>query len=128
MMPMGRTNRRATERFAERRRREEDAPKLRTRVPELASLRFEIEERCGSGGIKYIRRFIVERAPALFVVPCGDPRCADGEHDLTTSVMQALYAHQTSFRGSDDCTGSLGTSGSACLRVLHFEATAEYRP
>jgi hypothetical protein len=68
---------------------------------------------------------MVDRAPALFLVPCGDPRCADGEHDLTTVVMRALRARETSFRGIDECTGSVGSS--TCPRVLHFQATAEYR-
>jgi len=61
---------------------------------------------------------------ALFLVPCGDPRCVDGEHDLTATVMRALDAGQTSFHGDHDCTGSVGSS--YCSRVIHIDGTAEY--
>jgi hypothetical protein len=116
----------AAARFAERRRREDDAPRLCDEVPNLRSLRLEIEERSGIAGTqpKHIRRFVVDRAPALFLVPCGDPRCVDGEHDLTMLVMRALRAHETCFQGTDECTGSVGSS--PCGRVLHFDAFAEY--
>jgi hypothetical protein len=124
MMPF-RKNSPAAQRFTERRRREDDAPKLTEQVPGLTSLRLDFEERFGSGGTKHIRRFVLDNAPALFLVPCGDPRCADGEHDLTTDVMRALRGRQTSFQGKDDCAGNIGSS--VCLRVLHFDGTAEYR-
>jgi hypothetical protein len=103
-------------RFAERRRREDDAPKLRAQVPNLVSLQLDIDD----------RRVVIDRAPALFVWPCGDPQCANGEHDLTTTVMSALRAHETSFHGEDACMGSVGPN--ACSRVLQFEAFAAYQP
>jgi hypothetical protein len=123
MMPY-RRNTLATDHSANRRRREDEAPKLCRQVPALASLRLELDEQCGAGGIKHIRRFVIERAPALFLVPCGDPRCTDGEHDLTSTVMRALHARETVFRGSDDCPGSVGMG--ACPRVLRFAGRAEY--
>ena len=113
------------QRFAERRRREDDAPRLREQVPDLVSLRLDIEDRTDVGGNTHIRRVVVDQAPALFLVPCGDPRCADGEHDLTATVMRALRTRETSFHGEDECRGSVGPS--ACSRVLRFDATAEYR-
>jgi hypothetical protein len=122
-MPYRRNNL-AAERFAERRRRESDAPKLCHQVPTLTSLRLDIEERTIVGTTKHIRRVVIDRAPSLFLVSCGDPRCADGEHDLTPTVMRALFAHETSFHGSDDCSGSVGPG--ACTRVVHFAGTAEY--
>jgi hypothetical protein len=125
MMMNYRKNSPAALRFAERRRREADAPRLCDQVPDLVSLRLEIEERSGVTATKHIRRFVIDRAPALFLVPCGDSRCAEGEHDLTTTVMRGLRAHETSFEGSDECMGSVGLS--ACARVLHFDAIAEYR-
>ena len=124
MLPR-RKNSLAAIRFAERRRREDEAPKLCDEVPALASLCLEIEESFGSGATRHTRRIVVDNARALFLVPCGDPRCTDGEHDLTTHVMRALRERQTSFGGSDDCAGNLGTS--VCLRVLRFDGTAEYR-
>jgi hypothetical protein len=123
-MMRSRMNSPAAQRFADRRQREDEAPKLSTQVPSLTTLELEIEERTGIGGTKHTRRILIDRAPALFLVPCGDPRCMDGEHDLTTTVMRALRAHETSFHGSDECRGSIGPS--ACSRVLHFDGTAAY--
>ncbi len=120
-----RRNSLAAQRFADRRQREGDAPKLCEQLPDLSSLRLEVEEQFGSGAIKHTRRIVVAHAPALFLVPCGDPRCTDGEHDLTTQVMSALRAGKTSFTGQDECTGTLGSA--VCLRVLRFAASAEYR-
>jgi hypothetical protein len=114
------------QRFAERRRREDEAPRLREQIPDLLSLRLEIEERPEVGGSAHTRRVVIEQAPALFLVPCSDPRCTDGEHDLTATVMRALRCRETSFHGEDDCRGSVGPN--ACPRLIHFEATAEYRP
>ena len=126
MMMPSRRNSPAAQRFAERRRREEEAPNLHNQVPALVSLDLTIEERSGAGATKHIRHFVVDRAPALFLVPCGDPRCLDGEHDITMDVMRALRAARTSFEGSDDCMGNIGPS--SCLRVLHFAGTASYTP
>ena len=123
-----RKNSLAALRFAERRQREDEAPRLSTQVPDLVTLKLEIEERYGAGAMKHTRRVVVDRAPALFLVPCGDPRCTDSEHDLTSAVMIALRARLTSFEGSDECGGTLGSAGNAyCSRTLHFHATAEYR-
>jgi hypothetical protein len=112
----------AAERYAERRRREDEAPRLHQEVPDLVSLSFEVEE--SNAGVvdpqqKYVRKIVVEHAPALFLVPCGDSRCTEGGHDVTSAVMRALRSHQTEFEGTDDCSG--------CQRVVHFQATAEYR-
>jgi hypothetical protein len=113
------------QRFAERRRREDDAPRLQDQVPGLVSLKLDIEDRTSVGGNTHTRHVVIDRAPALFLVACGDSRCVDGEHDLTSTVMRALRAHETSFHGEDECRGSLGPS--SCLRVLRFDAVAEYR-
>jgi hypothetical protein len=123
---MKRRNTAAAERFAERRRREQDAPRLADQVPSLVSLEISIDERSGACGVKHTRRVVVDQAPALFLLPCGDSRCEHGEHDLTTPVMQALRAHETQFHGSDSCMGSLGPA--ACGRVVHFDVLAHYRP
>ena len=119
-----RMNSAAALRFADRRKREEEAPRLGQQVPNLRGLRLEIEERTGIGGTKHVRCIMIDRAPALFLIQCGDPRCIDGEHDLSGAVMQALRAGKTAFGGSDECRGSIGTS--SCARVLHFQAQAEY--
>ena len=114
-------------RFAERRQREDEAPRLSTSIPRLQKLCFAIEERSEanrSSGPKHLRHIVVANAPALFFVPCGDPRCIDGGHDVTAPIMQALHAGQATFQGQDACYGSLGTS--QCARVLHYTATADY--
>jgi hypothetical protein len=41
-------------------------------------------------------------------------------------VMRALRAHSRSFAGTDSCAGSVGSSD--CVRVVRFDAVAEYRP
>jgi hypothetical protein len=124
---MHRKNSLAAQRYAERRQREDQAPRLHEQVPDLTSLRLEIAERSGPAQTQpnHIRRVVIDSAPALFLVRCGDPRCVDGDHDLTPAVMRALRAHQTSFDGNDDCAGSVGSSN--CARALHFDAIAEYR-
>jgi hypothetical protein len=120
-----RRNSPAALRFEERRRRENEAPRLRDAVPDLVNLQLQIEDRSGMTSTKHVRRFVVDNAPALFLVPCADARCADGEHDLTPSVLRALREHKTTFQGEDECTGNVGLG--VCSRVLHFDAVAEYR-
>jgi hypothetical protein len=126
MMNFRRNNPQAL-RFAERRKREDEAPRLHEQVPNLTSLKLDVEDNSGAvEGSKHTRRVVVDRAPALFLIQCCDPRCTEGEHDLTTMVMRGLRAHETSFHGEDPCRGSVGPS--PCVRVLQFEAIATYRP
>lgn len=119
----------AAERFAERRRREDAAPRLRERAPDVASLKLEVEEShdtTGTAHAKHVRLVVVERAPALFVLPCGDSACEGGGYDITDTVMRALEAHAESFTAEDRC---FGTSGNApCKRTLRVTGTATYKP
>jgi hypothetical protein len=115
------------ERVAERRRREDESPRLTAEVPRLQSLALEIEEK--SEGRRtaeptHVRRVVVKHAPALFLLPCGDARCKDGGHDVTYAVMKALRTSETRFEGQDACRGSVGTG--QCSRVLHFVGIATY--
>jgi hypothetical protein len=117
----------AAQRFAERRRREDEAPRLTAEVPRLTGLKLEVEERSGAGPVAeptHVRRIVVEHAPALFVLPCGDARCKDGGHDITHGVMRHLRAGETRFEGQDVCPGSVGSS--QCSRVLVYVAEATY--
>jgi hypothetical protein len=123
-----RRNSPAALRFAERRRREDDAPRLSEEIPDLLRLELRVEDAAGmlaGASPMHIRRIVVERAPALFLLSCQDPRCADGGHDVTAAIMRALRERQTSFQGKDECTGSVGQG--YCSRVMHFAALAEYR-
>ncbi len=128
------SRRRPTEasiRQAERRQREDEAPRLATAAPELVSLRLEIEElRDGGRSAEgtYSRPIQVATAPALFEYPCGDRSCKDGGHDFTRTILSAVKAKETKFEGEDSCQGSLGSSGVPCRRTMHIIATASYQP
>jgi hypothetical protein len=118
----------AAQRFAERRRREDEAPRLRDRIPALVSLRLEIEERRGTasaGDPKHVRIVIVDSAPALFFLPCGDHSCRDGGHDVTDAVLRGLSSGAATFETEDVCTGNVGTA--ECGRVAHVVVAATYR-
>ena len=117
----------AAERFAARRRQEDEAPRLRDVVPRLVACRLEIEEtRAGvtSVEVSHTRRIVVEHAPALFVIPCSDASCRDGGHDISSPVMRGLGEGRAEIRGEDTCYGRTGTAD--CGRILRFAAFAEY--
>jgi hypothetical protein len=125
---MSRRDPEAARRFAERRKREDDAPRLSEEVPRLESLKLEVEERRPEGAapeIAHIRRIIVERAPALFDLSCGDTACTDGGHDVTHAVMRALRAGQENFEGEDVCHGHVRSA--PCRRILRYVGNATYR-
>ena len=125
---MNRRNRDAANRFAERRKREDEAPRLATEAPKLETLRLDLEERrpgVVSAEVSHIRRVVVANAPALFEVPCSDPSCADGGHDLTNGIMRALRNGDEKFEGDDTCLGQVGNA--SCERILRYVGTATYR-
>ena len=117
----------ASERFAERRKREDDAPRLATLAPNLATLRLEIRETSSGAGAltSHVRRIVVESAPALFVMPCGDPECNGRGHNITQAVMSALQNAQERFEGSIECHGD--TKLASCNRTMHYVGIATYR-
>ena len=115
-------------RAAERRRREDEAPRLASRVPLLESLRLEIEERrpgAVSADVQHVKRVPVESAPALFDLTCCDRSCKDGGHDITRAIMMELERGSTDFEGEDTCHGALGSA--QCSRILRYKAFASYR-
>ncbi|MBK7583913.1 MAG: hypothetical protein IPI67_27425 [Myxococcales bacterium] len=117
----------AAQRSAERRQREDAAPRLQAALPKVASLRLEIDERTSASGLagsSHIRRIVVESAPALFLVACGDSACRDGGHDITDVVMRALRNQEARFDGTDTCRGMLGSG--YCSRTLHYVGVATY--
>ena len=118
----------AADRFNERRRREDEAPRLKTEFPTLQSLALEIRETSAGAATAsspmHIRRIMVDTAPALFVVPCGDARCQHGGHDITSVLRSHLRSHETRFEGEHECRGS--TDDAMCSRVLRFVGTATY--
>ena len=124
---MGGRWREAEQRFNERRRREDEALRLLEKVPRLRSLKLEIEEHRGVSTLaetKHTRVVIVERAPALFVVPCGDRDCRDGGHDVTDAVLRALLAGEERFEVEDGCVGNIRSA--ECGRTVRIVAKATY--
>ena len=124
---MNRRHSEAAQRFAERRKREDEAPRLKTVVPNLESLKLDIEEHRAGGAVGdagHIRRVVVEHAPALFVLPCGDTSCKEGGHDVTQAILRSLENGEEKFEGEDSCSGQVGTA--TCGRVLRYNATATY--
>lgn len=118
----------AAQRFAERRRREDEAPRLRDRVPSLATLRIEVEHWRGTakaGDPKHVRLIVVDSAPALFALPCSDHACRDGGHDVTDAILRHLAAGATRFELEDTCHGSIGNV--FCGSVVRVTAIATYR-
>ena len=114
----------AAERSAQRREREGHAPRLAAEVPGLKSLRIEVVEHLPTGTTKHVKLVVVDHAPALFVIFCGDSDCHDGEHDLTREVMRSLRARESHLSGTSDCQGSI--RGGNCHRRITYEVRAEY--
>jgi hypothetical protein len=113
----------------ERRKRQDDAPRLKAEVPNLTGLRLEIEEYLGGSTIsaaRHTRHIVVDSAPAMFEFPCSESGCNDGGHDLTSEILRALRAGSTEFQGEDTCYGQLGASASPCRRMLRYSAIATY--
>jgi hypothetical protein len=118
----------AAQRAAERRRREDEAERLAAVVPELDSLRLEIEERRGGVALPestHIKRVSVPHAPALFEIPCLDTWCKDGGHDVTHEILRQLRSGATQFEGEHGCSGRSGAAD--CQRILRYVAIATYR-
>jgi hypothetical protein len=125
---MSRQDREAALRFSERRRREDEAPRLAELFPDLVELCIHLRESRGVSavaGSTYMRRIVIEHAPALFHIPCADPSCRDGGHDITRELLSGLRRSSVTIEGEDACGGYAGAS--PCRRVLHFTATPVYR-
>lgn len=123
-----RRGRAAQERVNERRKREDESPRLAQVAPHLESLKLELSEKRGDIGIAeatHIKRVVVEHAPALFLLPCGESSCRDGGHDITRAVMRGIEQKSTTYEGDDPCGGQTGTA--PCARTLVFTAHATYK-
>jgi hypothetical protein len=116
------------ERIVERDRREDAAGKLTQRIPDLTSLSLSIHEARSDGctsDTQYIRRIVVEHAPALFEMRCSYAYCSNGGYDVTREVLNALASRAARFEGESACRGSCGEQ--YCSRVLRYIGTATYR-
>jgi hypothetical protein len=117
----------AAQRAAARRQREDEAPRLLAEIPLLESLNIDVEEHLASGTVAstHVRRVVVDRAPALFDMPCNDRSCKEGGHDLTRPILLELRRGSTRFEGSHACEGQIGSS--RCQMILHYVGHATYR-
>ncbi len=121
----------AAQRFAERREHEDRAPRLAALIPNLESLKLDVEERRGTWPSadpegSHVRRVVVSTAPALFMITCHDAQCRDGGYDLTALVMRALRAREPRFEAADQCRGSVGSA--ECQRAIRVVGSATYYP
>ncbi len=117
----------AAKRTAARRLQEDEADRLAEVVPELATLKLEVEEkdaRNANNDVSYIRHIVVQRAPAVFLLPCTDRKC-DGGHDFTQAILKALKQGKKSFKGEDACGGQ--AQDGECPRTMLFIASATYK-
>ena len=116
------------ERRVQRVQREAAAGKLLQRFPEITSLDIVVHEARPEGCVSdshYIRRIVLEHAPALFEVPCSYPSCEDGGYDITHDVLEALAAKDPKIEGEKACRGRCGSLD--CTRVLRFVVRVAYR-
>lgn len=114
-------------RFAKRRQREDDAPRLLDAVPNLTSLKLELDERPHAEtapALRHTRHIVVDRAPAVFFIVCGERGCTDGGHDLTRDVIRELERSSKSFSGEHECDGL--RDGSRCRNTLRYRVLASY--
>jgi hypothetical protein len=113
------------QRIADRRQRENDAPRLHDVVPRLSALQiaFSDGEAGAIAGVAHLRRVVIERAPALFSQRCANPSCK-GEHEITSELMAGLRRGEERIVGEDPCLAPVGSS--SCHWVLSYVATANY--
>jgi hypothetical protein len=122
-----RRNFKVSQRMIEQRERENAAPRLTEEVPRLRELRIEVGAHRDGALIPesvYIRRVVVTNAPALLWLPCSEPRCEEGGHDITEALVSGLRQGEVRITGESSCSGRV--AGVACVRVIHFTAVADY--
>lgn len=117
----------AAERFAERRRQEDEAPRLRDAVPELLTCKIELSTSRASSvtpDVTHTRHLIVDRASTMIFVACSDPACRDGGYDIGSTIVRGLRDRRTEIRGDDACNGNVGAAH--CGRLLQYRAIATF--
>jgi len=109
-------------------KREDEAPRLKEKVPTLAALRLELEEFSETHSVVGTRRVtlvVIDRAAALFEIPCSDPKCEEGGHDVTREVLSALARQPSRFEFESTCHGYVAQR--PCGRMLRVIGQAEYK-
>jgi hypothetical protein len=118
----------ASQAAAERRQREDRAPRLIAEAPQLATLKLELEEMRQGASVPetvHVKHVAVAHAPALFDLPCLDTTCSGGGHDVTNQVLAALRNRSAKFQGEHACNGTTRTA--PCTRVLRYVGVATYK-
>ena len=103
------------------------APVLRTRFPQLATLRldFEFSDRSEFLPSPQVTVFHPP-APAYFCFACPYSDC-DGEFDLAAPVDLAVTSHSPSAEGQVRCAGTRH-GGTACTLCLEYSIAAHWIP
>jgi hypothetical protein len=97
---------------------------LAAELPLLRSAKIVVVENSSNGSTKYVKHVVVARSPVLFIIPCGDPACQDGGHDITSEVMHAFRRQLVSAEGESACGGTTGSV--PCRHNIQFTLSAEY--
>jgi hypothetical protein len=117
----------ALARARERREKDDAADRLKDVVPQLESLKLQIDEHPKGAAedktVSHTKHVILDRAPARFELPCCDHKC-DGSHDVTEPVLEALKQGETSFTGTDPCGGE--AKYGPCPYVMTYTVVATY--
>ena len=114
----------ARKRAMARQQVEQGAPRLAVAVPSLRTLRISITEHHVLHPLQHVKHIVVDRAPALFKLPCHDQFCREGGYDVTALVMRGLRAREAKFTGNQSCEGRVGQH--PCRRTMSFQAIASY--
>lgn len=105
----------------------DEAPRLLEEVPSLASLRMVVHASADgkfTSAPKYTRLFVLDSAPAYFWIPCSNPGCEEGGHDVTRDVISGLKAGKKHITGQSECCGVVRDM--PCTAAIRFEVEASY--
>jgi hypothetical protein len=108
----------------ERRQREDSAPRINEMFPQLSALSIHVDEHSSVLSPRYVRRVVIQNAPALFILPCSDPNCSDGGHDISSDIIGQVRSKRREFDGSHVCGGWIGSR--QCGRTIWFHCEASY--
>lgn len=117
----------ALARARDRREKDDAAKRLKEVVPELKTLKLQVDERPKGADddkvVSHIKHIIVDRAPARFELPCCDHKC-DGSHDVTDAILAGLKEKKSDFSGDDVCGGT--AKDGPCPYEMRFTVIATY--
>ncbi|MSP24936.1 MAG: hypothetical protein EXR75_07160 [Myxococcales bacterium] len=113
-------------RALERKKRHDEAHRLRDVAPHLERLELDIVERRPSlpgHEVQHRRIVVVDRAPAIFEFACSDRVCG-ATHEVSAAMLLPLGRGETEFEITHLCDGA--ARGAPCSYELCVTATAAY--